>query len=78
MPRAFLAVAACEHVFRLISSKLESKRAEEIVKETLELAIAEGCKGKALPFLKHEYYVGKSRYEFDVATRDKDHIVLFD
>ena len=79
MPRAFLAVAACEHVFRLIWSKLESKRAEEIVKETLELAIAEGCKGKAPTILsKHEYYVGKSRYEFDVATRDKDHIVFIE
>lgn len=79
MPRAFLAAAACEHVFRLVWSKLDRKRAADIVGQTLERAVAEACRGKAPTMLTHhEYKVAGHRYELDVATRDEDRIVLIE
>jgi len=79
MPRAFLAAAACVYVFGLVWSKLERKRAEVIVGQALERAVAEACKGKAPTVLAHhEYFVGGRRYEFDVATRDQDRIVFIE
>ncbi|WP_448035157.1 hypothetical protein [Bradyrhizobium liaoningense] len=79
MPRAFLAAAGCEYVFRLVWSKLDSKRAAEIVGQTLERAIAEACRGKApTVFTHHEYKVAGRPYELDVATRDEDRIVFIE
>lgn len=79
MPRAFLAASACEHVFRFIWSKLESKRAAEIVGSTLERAIANACTGKApTVVVNRAYKAGGRRYELDVATRDEDRIVLIE
>jgi hypothetical protein len=79
MPRAFLAAAVCEYVFRLVWSKLDARRAAKVVGDTLERAIAEGCKGKAPIILpRFEYYIDGERYEFDVATRDGDRIVLIE
>lgn len=79
LPRAFLAAAACERVFRMIWSKLGRKRASNVVGKTLEDAIAAGCKGKVPKILcGEEYWVARQRYEFDVATRDVDQIVLIE
>lgn len=79
MPRAFLAAAVCEYVFRQVWSKLNARRAEQVVKETLERAIERGCEGKAPMILpRQKYKVGGHTYEFDVATRDEDRIVLIE
>jgi hypothetical protein len=78
MPRAILAAAACEYVFRLVWSKLK-RRAAEIVGDTLERAIAEACRGKAPTIITHhEYKVAGRTYELDVATRDEDRIVFIE
>jgi hypothetical protein len=78
LPRALLAPAACELIFRQIWEKL-GKRAETITKDTLEHAIVSACQGKAPKVLgNEEYHIGKNRYEIDAATRDGDKIVLIE
>jgi hypothetical protein len=79
MPRSFIAAAACEHVFRLIWSELDSKRAAEIVGQALEGAIEKACRDKAPKVLSHhEYKVSGRPYELDIATRDEDRIVFIE
>lgn len=79
LPRALLAAAACEHVFWLVWSKLDAKRAAEIVGRTLECAIAKSCEGKASKILTNEKYLVHRRvYELDVAILDEDRIVLIE
>jgi len=78
LPRALLASAACEFIFRRIWEKL-GRRAQDITKDTLELAIASACRSKAKRVMPNEKYnIGKRQYEFDVATRDEDRIVLIE
>jgi hypothetical protein len=79
LPRSMVAAAACEVVFRLIWNKLEGKHASKIVGATIERAVEHACKGKAPIIIAHQdYRVGKERFELDVATREEDHIVLFE
>jgi hypothetical protein len=78
LPRSILATAACEFVFEFIWSKLGS-RAADVVGQTLENAIAKACEGKAATVLARLNYQADGRtYEFDVATRDEDRIVLLE
>lgn len=78
LPRSFLASAVCHFLFGMMWIKLK-KRTEFIIKETTETAIASACKDKAKNVLSQEKYrVGKAEYEFDVATRDDDRIVLIE
>jgi len=78
LPRALLAAAACELIFRQIWGKLR-KRAEIVIKDTLENVIVGACLGKAPTVMgNQEYFVGKSRFEIDAATRDDDHLVLIE
>lgn len=78
LPRAFLAAAVCEFTFKLVWSRL-GKRAERVVGTSLEKAIEVSCKSKAQTVIgNHIYYVGKDRYEIDVAARDGEQIVLIE
>jgi len=79
LPRAMAAAAACETVFKLIWSKLERKRASNIVGKTFEKAIARACQGNApLVVANRTYEVGKQNFELDAATREDNKIVLIE
>ncbi len=76
---SMVAAAACEVIFRLIWSKLNRARANDVVGEVVERAIAWGCQGKAHQIWRNEpYRVGALDLEFDVATRDGTEIVFFE
>jgi hypothetical protein len=79
LPRSMVAAAACETVFKLIWSKLERKRASDVVGKTFEKAIARACQGKApLVVASRTYEVGKQSFELDAATREDNKIVLIE
>lgn len=79
LPRALTAAAACEMVFKLIWSKLEHKRASNIVGTTFEKVISHACQGKAsIVASNRKYDVGSQLFELDVATREGGKIVLIE
>ncbi|MBS0235173.1 MAG: hypothetical protein JSR99_17030 [Proteobacteria bacterium] len=76
---SMVAAAACEVIFRLIWSKLDRARANDVVGEVVERAIDWGCQGKAPKIWRNEpYRGGKKDLEFDVATRDGAETVFFE
>ena len=79
LPSSLTAAAACEAIFRLVWSKADRGAAERIASDTIEKAVAIGC--RAHTDRVHEglvYQEGKTQLEIDVAVRDGQHLVLFE
>ena len=78
LPLSLTTAAACEVIFRRVWGQA-GKAAEDIVADTIEGSIAIACR-KLTPNVseKLRYRIGKRRFEFDVAVRDGQEIVLFE
>lgn len=76
---SMVAAAVCEVIFRLIWSKLDRARANDVVGEVVERAINWGFQGKVPKIWRNEPYRGETKnLEFDVATRDGAETVFFE
>ncbi len=79
LPAPLLREAFCQSIFTQVWTKLKPARASDIVGKTFERALERACEQKSAVVRAGEKYdVGKKTLEIDLATRDKDRIVLFE
>ena len=79
LPASMTSAAACEAIFRLIWTKAGPKKADCLVGDTLEKAVAIACRrSHSHVWEKASYRAQRTNLEIDVAVRDGQEIVLFE